>query len=94
MARTRPSQDIRSLSEFRANVAAVVRQVRRRRRPVFLTQHGRGAAVLMDVSHYEELVEELELLRDVRKAEKQLGAGRGVAHAAARSRVLSRLRRL
>jgi hypothetical protein len=48
----------------------------------------------MDVSHYEELVEELELLRDVRKAEKQLGAGRGVAHAAARSRVLSRLRRL
>src|SRR5258706_9257425 len=70
MAKTRPSEDIRSLSEFRANVAGVLRQVKRRRRPVFLTQHGRGTAVLMDAAAYEELVEELELLRDVHQAEK------------------------
>ena len=83
MAKTRPSEDIRSLSEFRANVAGVVRQVQRRRRPVFLTQHGRGAAVLMDVDAYEELVEELELLRDVHQAEKELTAGKAVAHSKA-----------
>ena len=93
MAKTRPSEDICSLSEFRANVAGVVRQVQRRRRPVFLTQHGRGAAVLMDVAAYEELVEELELLRDVHQAEKELAAGKGVAHSRARAQVLARLRR-
>jgi prevent-host-death family protein len=93
VARTRPSEDIRSLSEFRANVARVVRQVRRKRRPVFLTQHGRGTAVLMDMAAYEELVEELELLRDVQRAEKELASGRSLAHSKARSRVLSRLRR-
>lgn len=93
MAKTRPSEDIRSLSEFRANVAGVVRQVQRRRRPVFLTQHGRGAAVLMDVVAYEELVEELELLRDVHQAEKELASGKGVPHSKARAQVLARLRR-
>jgi prevent-host-death family protein len=93
MAKTRPSEDIRSLSEFRANVAGVVRQVRRRRRPVFLTQHGRGAAVLMDVSAYEDLVAELELLRDVHRSERELAAGKGVPQAKARAEVLRRLRR-
>ncbi|MEX2207322.1 MAG: type II toxin-antitoxin system prevent-host-death family antitoxin [Myxococcota bacterium] len=39
---------MRSLSDFRANVAAAVRDVQRRRRPIFLTQHGRGAAVFLD----------------------------------------------
>jgi antitoxin YefM len=93
MSKTRPSQDIRSLSDFRANVAATLRQIHRKRRPIFLTQHGRGTAVLLGVSQYEALVDELELLRDVRKAEKQLDAGRGIAHAKARSKILSRLRR-
>lgn len=54
--------------------------------------HGRAAAVLMDVAAYEELVEELELLRDVHQAEKELAAGKGVAHSKARAQVLARLR--
>lgn len=93
MAKPRFSKDTRSLSDFRANVAAVVRQARRKRRPVLLTQRGRDAAVLMGVSQYQALVEELELLRDVRTAERQLTAGRGISHSKARSQVVSRLRR-
>ncbi len=93
MAKTRPSEGIRSLSDFRANVAAAVRDVQRRRRPILLTQHGRGVAVLMNVAEYEALVHELELLRDVRTAERRLAAGRGVSHSAARKHLLSRLRR-
>jgi len=93
VAKTRPSEDTRSLSDFRANAAAAVRDVQRRRRPIFLTQHGRGAAVLVNVSEYEALLDELELLRDVRTAERQLAAGRGISHSAARKHLLSRLRR-
>jgi hypothetical protein len=37
--------------------------------------------------------EKLELLRDVHQAEKELAAGKGVAHSKARSQVLARLRR-
>jgi hypothetical protein len=47
----------------------------------------------MDVSAYEELLEELEMPRDVQRAEKELAAGRGVPHTKARSQLLARLRR-
>jgi antitoxin YefM len=93
VVKPRASQDVRAVSELGANAAAVVRQIRRKRRPIVLTQRGRQAAVLMDVAHYKALIEELELLRDVRTAERQLGAGRGLSHAKARSQVLYRLRR-
>ena len=47
----------------------------------------------MDVAAYEELVEELELLRDVHQAEKELAAGKGIPQSKARAQVLARLRR-
>lgn len=93
MAKVRTSEDVRALSELGADTAAVVRQVRRKRRPVILTQGGRRAAVLVDAAQYQALVEELELLRDVRGAERQLAAGRSLSHLKARSQVLSRIRR-
>ena len=66
MPKVKPSEDIRPLSEFRAKMAAFIDQVRDTGRPVFLTEHGRSAAVLLAVSEYEALVEALELLPDVR----------------------------
>jgi antitoxin YefM len=92
MRTPRFSQDIRSLSEFRANAAAFVQQVRSTRRPLVLTQHGRGAAVLLDVTEYERLIEQVELLQEVQSAEQQLAEGRGVEHGEARDQVMARLR--
>ena len=93
MPKVKPSEDIRPLSEFRAKMAAFIDQVRDTGRPVFLTEHGRSAAVLLAVSEYEALVEELELPRDVRIAERQLARGRGVAHGRATTELKRRLRR-
>lgn len=89
----RVSEDIRPVSEFRANAAAFVQQVRATGRPLVLTQHGRGAAVLLDIHEYERLVEQVELLQEVQVAERQLAEGRGVEHDEAREQVLARLRR-
>jgi prevent-host-death family protein len=88
-----PSEDIRPLSEFRAHAASFVQAVRTSGRPLILTQHGRGAAVLLDVRAYEALVEQVELLQDVHRAEQQIAAGEGVAHADAREAILARARR-
>ena len=87
MPRFKPSEDVRPLSEVRANIAAVVEHVQGTRRPVVLTQRGRSAAVLVDVESYEALLEEVELLRDVRAAESEVARGAGVPHADARARV-------
>ena len=86
------SRDIQPLSEFRANTAKFVRHVQETGRPLVLTQHGRGAAILLDIEHYERLVEQAELAEDIRLAEAQLESGEGIAHIAARKRVLKRLR--
>jgi antitoxin YefM len=87
------SQDIRPLSEFRANAAALVQQVRKTRRPLVLTQRGRSAAVLLDIAEYERLVERAELLEDIAFAEEQIAAGEGVEHGEAKRQVQSRIRR-
>ena len=92
MPPVRPTQDIRPLADFRANLAAVVRQVQRTKRSVILTQHGRSAAVLVDAEEYEALLERAQLLEDVRIAEAEIAAGRGVAHSKAKTAVLARLR--
>lgn len=93
MRRLNLEQDIRPLSEFRANAAAMVQQVRSSGRPLVLTQRGHGAAVVLAIAEYERLIGELELLRDVQLAEQQLEAGQGIDHEEARARVRARLRR-
>jgi prevent-host-death family protein len=87
----RLSRDIQPLSEFRAKTAKFVRHVQETGRPLVLTQHGRGAAVLLDIAEYERLVERSELADDVRTAEAQLERGEGIDHDTAKDTVLRRL---
>ena len=80
MAPLRPSTDVRPVTEFRANASAVINQMHSTKRPVVLTQHGRSAAVLLDVEVYEGLLDEIALLRDLRVSEDQIAAGQVVSH--------------
>ena len=66
-----PSQDVRPVTEFRAHASAFLQQIRDTKRAVILTQHGRCAAVLLDVAVYEDLLGELALLRENRTRERQ-----------------------
>lgn len=93
MARFRPSEDVRPVTEFRANTSAVLEQVQVTKRPVILTQHGRSAAVLMDVDVYEGLLDEVELLRAVRTGEEQMAAGEVIVHEDVEARARRRLDR-
>lgn len=80
MPTVKPTEDIQPLTAFRANVASFVDQVRNTGRPLILTQHGRGTAVLLGAADYEALVEELEILRDIQVSERELAQGRGIPH--------------
>ena len=81
-------EDIRPLSEFRSGVASFVKQVNDTGRPLVLTQHGRGVAVLVDIREFEAMRERLETLEDIAVAREQLAAGGGTAHDEAKARVL------
>lgn len=91
MSKVRVDEDIRPLSEFRAGVARFVKQIHETRRPMVLTQRGRGVAVLVGVHEYERMQARLELLEEIYKAEEQIANGEGIPHKDAKSRVLGRL---
>ncbi len=72
-------------------MASFMKQIHETRRPMVLTQRGRGVAVLMDVHEFELMQERLEVLEDIYRAEEQLAAGEAVPHNDAKERVLKGL---
>lgn len=74
MSRLRPAQDVRPVTEFRANASAFLEQIRATKCAVILTQHGRSAAVLLDMAVYEDLLSELALLREAQAPDRQVSA--------------------
>ena len=80
MSKIKPSEDVQPLSAFRANAAGFLDQVRMTKRPLVITQHGRSTAVVLDVDAYEALVEEVELIRDIRRAKEELERREGIPH--------------
>jgi prevent-host-death family protein len=93
MPRIKPSEDVQPLSAFRANAAGFLDQVRETKRPLVLTQHGKSAAVLLEVGQYEALVEEVEIVRDIRQAKAELASGQGVPHEGVGKELRARLSR-
>jgi len=78
------------MSEFRTGIASFLKQVHDTKRPLIITQHGKGAAVLLDVGEYEAMQEKLELLQDIQTSISQIENGEGVTHKDAREMILSR----
>jgi antitoxin YefM len=84
-------EDIKPLSEFRANAATLVKQVKDTKRPLVITQHGKSSVVLMDVKEYQSLLDKIEILQDIHLAEKQIADGKGITHADAQKYVLEKV---
>lgn len=91
MQRLRIDQDIRSMSEFRTGIASFLKQVHDTKRPLIITQHGKGAAVLLDVGEYEAMQEKIELLNDVQISISQIENGEAIPHKNAKDMILKRL---
>ena len=82
------SSQIKPISYFKANAAAVVRQLAERREPMVITQNGEATAVIQDIASYEATQETLALLKILALGNRQIEAGE-VAPAAT---VIERLR--
>ena len=80
MNRIKLSEDIQPLSEFRSNIAFHFKNIKKTRRPLVITQNGKSAAIILDVSEYEAMIDKIEVLEDIRLAEKQIRAGKEISH--------------
>ena len=81
------SRDIEPLSEFRKRSADFIKRLKEEKQPIILTQHGKSAAVLMDVSEYERRTKKMELLEDLLEAKQQVEHGETYSMDEARERI-------
>jgi len=79
MTQIQLDQDIRSLSDFRANAASYIERVKTQRRPFVLTQHGKSSAVLINVEDYQKILDKIQLLEELSTARKELDNGEGLS---------------
>ena len=91
MQRLRINEDIRPLSEVRTGMANFIKQVQETRRPLVITQHGKGVAVLVDAHEFEAMQEKMDLLMDVQISLQQIDNGLGLEQAEALHHVLQRV---
>jgi antitoxin YefM len=89
--RLKIEQDIRPMSEFRTGIASFLKQVHDTKRPLIITQHGKGVAVLLDVQEYEAMQEKIELLEDIQISMGQLENGEEIENSDAKAMVLKRV---
>ena len=72
------SEDVVPLGDMKVNPGKVVRRVDETRRPVLLTSHGRGVAVVQSLSQFEAAQEERDFMRAVVTGLADIDAGRVV----------------
>lgn len=65
------------ISDLRQNASDVVRSLVSSKEPVFITQRGRAAAVMVSMKAYETSQHELDILRLLARGEKEIEAGAG-----------------
>lgn len=65
------------VSDLRQDAARVLKQARSSDEPVFITQRGRAAAVLLSIDAYERSANERELLLALARGEREIESGKG-----------------
>lgn len=73
-------QDIKSLSEVRNSMTKCIKQVHNTKRPLIITQHGKGVAVLLSASEYEAMKDKLAIFTDVQTALNQISQNQGISN--------------
>ncbi len=71
------SPKIMPISDLRQNASDVVKAAISSGEPVFITQRGRAAAVMVSMQVYEESQHELDILRLLARGEKEIETGVG-----------------
>ena len=78
--RCRPSEDTVPFSECRNNFSAIIAKVSKTHRPVLVTQNGRAASYIINAEDFDDLMERIELSRDIEISRREFAEGKGIPH--------------
>ena len=80
MKTMRLADDVVTFSTFRKTMSDCFNRNTKTHRPLLITQNGVASKVIIDVSDFDDIVESLELMDDLRVAEAELNRGEGIPH--------------
>jgi len=92
MKRLKINEDIRPMSEFRTGIASFIKKIHATKRPLIITQHGKGVAGLRDADEFESMQDKIELLQDIQTSISQIESGQGITHNNAKAAVLGKIK--
>lgn len=72
--------DVAPVIELKRETTKVIARVRRRKKPLLITERGRGAAVLVDLVSWEQLMNRIDLLSAIARGEEAIRDGRTTSH--------------
>jgi prevent-host-death family protein len=70
------SQDLKPISYFKNNMAAVIRKLNEDQGTMIITQNGEAKAALIDIKAYEDLQETMAMLEMIAQGHKSIAANR------------------
>ncbi len=73
--------DVELVTTLKRNATKIIAQVRKRKRPLLITQRGRPAAYLIDAESFDKLQERMALLQGIARGERDVQEGRVLTHA-------------
>ena len=72
----RLSQDIKSISYFKNNMAEIIRKLKQSQGTMIITQNGEAKAALIGIKAYEDLQETMAMLEMIAQGNKDISAKR------------------
>jgi len=70
------SQDLKPISYFKNNMAAVIRKLNENQGTMIITQNGEAKAALIDIKAYEDLQETMAMLEMIAQGNKSIAENR------------------
>ena len=70
------SEDLKPVSYFKNNMAAVIRKLNEQRGTMIITQNGEAKAALIDIKAYEDLQETMAMLEMIAQGNKSIAENR------------------
>lgn len=78
--KTNLAEDVTPVTDFRTKATELLQKIKRTRRPLILTHRGRSAAIVEDVTEYENRLARLELLEAIVRGIQAAEKGQVVSH--------------
>jgi prevent-host-death family protein len=82
-------EDIKSVSYVKSHTAEIMKQIEEKNNPLIITQNGEAKAVLMDVKHYQNIINSINLLKILSVGENDLKNNKIYTHEEVQKKVKS-----